>query len=452
MSAPKKTMDIRSFFAKRPRPAGDSNSAPKKQAKTAGATHVKKKPISLDSEDETTGASSSTKPAGVNECAFGAVPTIPLRAFGVQILISDDLYSFTCFVCKVCLGKVPFMRDYSNSHSLHLSMPKRIKRKFPKMALAAKQTPTPASNSPEESQPKAASGKKKPKAKAKGSAKKKALEKPSPAAVLADPNNKFLDKTFVFTGVLDEVSREDAEEKVKGAGGRVTGSVSGKTDYLVVGSVLEDGRPPNESSKYRKAQTQMEKTGKPKILTEAEFIAMFGSGNIVAPTVDLVGNANAVKKITTWLRDWHDVVINGNKKPVKFGFKSGGSPPDNPNARAVLVSGPPGIGKTTCCQILARETGFVVLEYNASDSRTKKIVESIASGLTDSYVLQKGLKKCVIIMDEVYGMAGGDRGGNAALIQMVKKTKVPIFCICNDRMDPKIRNLAFSCYDIKFQL
>ena len=54
-------------------------------------------------------------------------------------------------------------------------------------------------------------------------------------------------------------------------------------------------------------------------------------------------------------------------------------------------------------------------------------------------------------MDEVDGMAGGDRGGNAALIQMVKKTKVPIFCICNDRMHPKIRNLAFSCYDIKFQ-
>ena len=157
------------------------------------------------------------------------------------------------------------------------------------MALAAKQTPTPASNSPEDAVlPKKSGSAKKAKAKAKGSAKKaaKKVEKPSAAAVPADPNNKFLDKIFVFTGVLDEVSREDAEEKVKGAGGRVTGSVSGKSDYLVVGSVLEDGRPPNESSKYRKAQAQMEKTGKPKIVNEAEFIAMFGSGNIVAPTVN----------------------------------------------------------------------------------------------------------------------------------------------------------------------
>eukprot|EP00929_Paragymnodinium_shiwhaense_P094966 TRINITY_DN5588_c0_g1_i1.p1 TRINITY_DN5588_c0_g1~~TRINITY_DN5588_c0_g1_i1.p1 ORF type:complete len:543 (-),score=185.83 TRINITY_DN5588_c0_g1_i1:397-2025(-) len=53
-------------------------------------------------------------------------------------------------------------------------------------------------------------------------------------------------------------------------------------------------------------------------------------------------------------------------------------------------------------------------------------------------------------MDEVDGMAGGDRGGNAALIKMIKHTKNPIICICNDHSSPKVRTLAFSCYDVRF--
>lgn len=36
-------------------------------------------------------------------------------------------------------------------------------------------------------------------------------------------------------------------------------------------------------------------------------------------------------------------------------------------------------------------------------------------------------------MDEVDGVGNGDRGGLAALIQVIKDTKTPIVCICNDR-------------------
>ena len=53
-------------------------------------------------------------------------------------------------------------------------------------------------------------------------------------------------KTFVLTGTLPNLSREQATEMIAGAGGKVTGSVSKKTDYVVVGS--EPG------SKYAKAQ------------------------------------------------------------------------------------------------------------------------------------------------------------------------------------------------------
>ena len=47
-------------------------------------------------------------------------------------------------------------------------------------------------------------------------------------------------------------------------------------------------------------------------------------------------------------------------------------------------------------------------------------------------------KKSVIVMDEVDGCGAGDRGGIAALIAMIKESKVPIICICNDRQSRKI--------------
>jgi DNA ligase (NAD+) len=42
-------------------------------------------------------------------------------------------------------------------------------------------------------------------------------------------------KTFVLTGTLPDLTREDATERITRAGGRVTGSVSKKTDYVVAG-------------------------------------------------------------------------------------------------------------------------------------------------------------------------------------------------------------------------
>lgn len=44
-----------------------------------------------------------------------------------------------------------------------------------------------------------------------------------------------------------------------------------------------------------------------------------------------------------------------------------------------------------------------------------------------------------------------DRVGIAELIQMTKRTRVPIICICNDRQSRKIRSLSNYCFDLQFQ-
>ena len=43
-------------------------------------------------------------------------------------------------------------------------------------------------------------------------------------------------KTFVLTGTLPDLTREQATERIGMAGGKVTSSVSKKTDYLVAGA------------------------------------------------------------------------------------------------------------------------------------------------------------------------------------------------------------------------
>ena len=59
---------------------------------------------------------------------------------------------------------------------------------------------------------------------------------------------------------------------------------------------------------------------------------------------------------------------------VKSGFKKPGKNGMN-IYRAVLISGPPGIGKTTSAHLCAKIAGFTPIELNASDARSKKLVE-----------------------------------------------------------------------------
>jgi replication factor C subunit 1 len=47
--------------------------------------------------------------------------------------------------------------------------------------------------------------------------------------------------------------------------------------------------------------------------------------------------------------------------------------------RAVIISGPPGIGKTTSAHLAAKLENYDILEYNASDTRNEKLLRVLNS-------------------------------------------------------------------------
>lgn len=103
---------------------------------------------------------------------------------------------------------------------------------------------------------------------------------------------------------------------------------------------------------------------------------------------------------------------------------------------AVLLEGPPGIGKTSIVFALANDLNMEVIETNASDTRTRATLEkrlketSKSRGIMD-FITES--KEKIILIDEVDGIYGvQDRGAVPTIIDLVQNTQFPIIMCSNE--------------------
>ena len=147
---------------------------------------------------------------------------------------------------------------------------------------------------------------------------------------------------------------------------------------------------------------------------------------------DVTGNDEAKALFLDWLK---------NKKHTK---------------KAVLLYGPPGVGKTTLVMAAAAEFCLNVIEMNASDTRSEKAINEVAKPATSYTSLDSfsGTAKPggnVLFLDEVDGIAGNeDRGGVSAIIKIIQESLVPVIMAANDPDIDKLRPLKKECFLVRF--
>lgn len=128
---------------------------------------------------------------------------------------------------------------------------------------------------------------------------------------------------------------------------------------------------------------------------------------------ELAGQGQAIKQILEWAESW------------RMG---------KPKKRGLLLYGAAGTGKTVAAATLSRQMGWDLIELNASDKRTFKVIKHVAGTAATTGTLFAGATgKRLIVLDEadnVYGVA--DRGGYRAISELLKEARNPVVLIANN--------------------
>ncbi|XP_055684158.1 chromosome transmission fidelity protein 18 homolog [Lutzomyia longipalpis] len=210
---------------------------------------------------------------------------------------------------------------------------------------------------------------------------------------------------------------------------------------------------------------------------------------------DLLSDETTNRCLLQWLKMWDKVVFNRdvevkaapgkplntfNKQTGRFesngGWKKSFRTRNNlltdrdalgrPLQKIALLSGAPGLGKTTLAHVIAHHAGYSVREVNASDERTPEAFRQVLEdGTQMKSLLEKENRPNCLVFDEIDGapaasiellirfasdaMAPAQKGKKGAKVSK-NVLKRPIICICNDIYTPSLRQLRQMALVVTF--
>jgi replication factor C large subunit len=111
--------------------------------------------------------------------------------------------------------------------------------------------------------------------------------------------------------------------------------------------------------------------------------------------------------------------------------------------KALVLHGPPGVGKTSLVHAMAKENDLEIFELNASDFRNKGKLKEILVPAIEQKSL--GKKSKLILVDEMDGISEHDQGGIAELQRIIDSPSYPIIMTANNIWDKKFSSLRSKC-------